>query len=121
MTWDAAVQHCATLSYGAHSDWRLPLVTELMSLVRGCPNIGTCAITEQCETTRCDINTCNDCAYYAGPSNRCYWPSEMKGDCSSYWSATNTYTTTRAYYVVFYLGNVYEYLKSDEFPARCVR
>ncbi|MBN2527712.1 MAG: DUF1566 domain-containing protein [Deltaproteobacteria bacterium] len=33
LTWAAAMKHCETLTYAGHSDWRLPAINELLSIV----------------------------------------------------------------------------------------
>lgn len=86
--WKDAQAYCSKLELGGYSDWRLPTISELRSLIRGCPanqTGGSCRVTDSCRSYKlCDEN-CPSCSYKEG---RCYWPSEMQGKCSWYWSSS---------------------------------
>ena len=49
--WDDAVSYCENLDEGGHSDWRLPNISELRTLILNCPASitgGICPVTESC-------------------------------------------------------------------------
>ena len=65
-----------------------------------------------------------DCPIDKGPTNGCYWPSQLKGECSYYLSDTHVWDDYAGGFfwdVSFNFGNVG--LGSDEFEyhVRCVR
>lgn len=94
MTWPAAKQYCAGLSLDGHSDWRLPDIDELRSLIRGCPDTAACGVckvnTNDCldDSCRWGDDSCDGCTYFKGPADGCYWPNDMQGECGSYWSSS---------------------------------
>ena len=50
-TWEEAVQYCANLTELGYSDWRLPTVDELRTLIQNCNGNeagGECSITDDC-------------------------------------------------------------------------
>lgn len=101
--WDEAKQYCADLEFGGSTDWRLPSIYELRSLVRGCPftqDGGTCNIDEgdclahSCwgDSCRCKQDSCgnNHCSEWDGPAaGGCYKPQEIQDECNGggYWSS----------------------------------
>jgi len=93
MTWIDAISHCESLTFATHSDWRLPNLKELTSLVddsKALPSIDTSVFE-----------------YTA--SNR-YWSSTTyAGRTSDVWSV--------------HFGNGYQYYsnKNDNYYVRCVR
>jgi hypothetical protein len=119
------VNHCGALDHGGRSDWRLPNMGELISLLRGCQN-GT--ETGDLSTSLCEMNhaswttTCAPCSNYYGPASGCYWDPAVGGTCGWYWSssfpATNSST---AWGVYFYNGEVSNISKFVDFRVRCVR
>lgn len=89
-----AKQYCLSLVLDGYDDWRLPTVSELRSLIRGCTGTqssGACNITDGgCANWTCRSSTCNGCTAGTGPAKGCFWPTEVEGTCEWYWSATVT-------------------------------
>jgi len=97
-TWESALTSCTVtlngMAYAGYTDWRLPNVRELMSIVHygatPAPRINTTA--------------------FPGTASGYYWTSTT---CVS--------NTTNAWYVDFSLGNVNYNSKSSNNYVRCVR
>jgi hypothetical protein len=89
---DDPVTYCATLSHDGLTDWRVPTIDELRTLVRGCSATepsGSCNVEEAgCLALACRDATCAGCAGNAGPAKGCYWPDGLKGECASTWSSS---------------------------------
>ena len=108
MTWANAITNCAALNaaagYGGNTDWRLPNVKELQSLVNYgnvSPAIG--------ETTSNDPAATHEVPFTNTQSN-------------AYWSSTtDAGTTGSAWYVVFYNGFVGSSAKASTNYVRPVR
>ena len=45
MTWQDAFNHCEYLNYGGYSDWRLPSITVLRTLIQNCDSSNGCEST----------------------------------------------------------------------------
>jgi hypothetical protein len=93
MTWRAAIDHCEGLTLDSHTDWRLPNLRELTSIVddtNSVPSIDTTAFEHTAS--------------------------------NYYWSST-TYAghTSDAWNVLFGSGGQYYYGKSSSLYVRCVR
>jgi len=125
--WDEAKSYCQNLNWGGYADWRLPSISELRSLVRGCPDTetgGSCRITDSCLDSSCWDNTCEGCSYDDGPANGCYWPSQLSGDCYWYLSSSAVGGSGYAWIVYFYNGTIYSYYGYGDDSVshvRCVR
>jgi len=122
LNWSDAKKYCSYLELGGYSDWRLPTISELRSLIRGCPQNqtgGSCRVTDRCLSFRLCHERCDACGYKYG---KCYWPSVLKGDCTYFWSSSAVVDLGHAWYVGFNFGYVdgYSYVYND-FYARCVR
>jgi hypothetical protein len=89
---EEAADHCAALNIGGLDDWRLPTVGELRGLIRGCDETvvgGSCGVDDSCVQASCGgLFGCLGCDQYQGPAGGCYWPAELGGNCSWYWSST---------------------------------
>ena len=92
-TWEAALSGCESFSYAGYSDWRLPNVRELESIV--------------------------DAGEQNPAINTTYF---LNTESSQYWTST-TYVpdTSYAWLVYFYNGGVNVYYKSYNFYVRPVR
>jgi hypothetical protein len=118
---------CSALNICGFNDWTVPTISELRSLVRGCPSIatgGTCAVTDTCLDTSCDVG-CTLCDNSAGPgSSGCYWPEGINGPCSLYWSSSvyldSARQSYRYRYIDFTNGNLWSCDPSDANYVRCV-
>ncbi|MBN1655663.1 MAG: DUF1566 domain-containing protein [Deltaproteobacteria bacterium] len=125
-TWTSARDHCYDLFLGGYTDWRIPTISELRSLVRGCTAThinGLCDISDDCPYSSCDSTDCLGCSDSEGPADGCYWPSDLGGFCNAaYWSATNYNTGTGYAWVLgFDQARFAERDKSTGADVRCVR
>lgn len=87
LSWEEAVAYCENLDELGYSDWRLPTVDELRTLIRNCPNHesdGPCTMTDKCLTNPggCDFENCRCCDFAPdgfynklGDSNTPLWSS----------------------------------------------
>ena len=126
MIWQEAIDYCTNLTQDDHSDWHLPTISELRSLIRGCPATetgGACGITDSClSESSCQDSACDGCSGGDGPAGGCYWPDEMQGDCSwYYWSASYAGDSSHAWHVRFDSGHIYSDSKDGVYNVRCVR
>jgi len=119
MDWEEAEVYCHDLG----DSWRLPTITELRSLIRGCPTTqrnGTCNVTTQCSRSDC-WTRCYSCPQKQGPrSDGCYL--NLRGICSWYWSGTSMDGGDGiAWYINFDSGLVGIHSKNIAHAVRCVR
>jgi uncharacterized protein (TIGR02145 family) len=132
--WSAAISYCDNLDLGGHTDWHLPNIDELISLIRGCQD-GTatgdlspslcemtpagCAETDSCVGWG---DACYWCSSGSGPASGCYWDPALGGACSAYWSSSShANDSSYAWFVTFGLGYVDITGKYVAIPVRCVR
>jgi hypothetical protein len=125
MTHEEAVSYCNGLSRGGATDWRLPTISELRSLVRDCGDTvpdGICGASDECFDDEVCYNIgCSGCPAREGPGpGGCYWDPSLSGKCSIYWSSTRT-QTTRYWFIKFDDGDVYSDVGAVTILARCVR
>ena len=134
LTWEEAAPHCDALSLGGYDDWRLPLIQELISLIRGCVDgvatgdmspSGCGAADPDCLGDSCFDSSCYPCDSGAGPGEfpACYWDPALLGECCTYWSSsTSADDADDAWYVFFEEGTANYGVKSfEDGDVRCVR
>ena len=133
--WEGAGSLCTGLSLGGHDNWRLPMIQELITLMRGCVNgvethdesPSECGVTDpDCLGDECDDLDCGDCDNLEGPStdpDGCYWAPELMGPCYYTWSSSDyADNLTEAWGVYFNSGHVATAGKIwGTNYARCVR
>ncbi len=114
MFWSAAQIHCDDLVLAGLSNWRLPSINELRSLIRGCPATmtgGSCNIADDgCLAPSCQNSSCDGCELTKNlGKDGMYWPYEVAGSCCGYWSISSTEDTdpVQAWGVGFGNGSVF--------------
>jgi len=126
VNWDNAVQHCQNLTLATYSDWRLPTISELRSIIIGCDAThtgGSCGIKDGCLSQACGGASCSGCMDGGGSANGCYWPLPLRGNCAWYWSSSEvTDFTDNAWFAGFWDGSIINCDKGMIIVyARCVR
>lgn len=126
--WAEAHDYCNGLTLCGYSDWELPDIGELRSLIRGCASTELASSSCYIEPGGCLDSSCNDgdlcevCSQDSGPADGCYWPSEMQGTCSRYWSSSRVEDDADgAWHVAFNVGAVYAIEVDGGERVRCVR
>lgn len=121
MTWQEAQDYCSNLTSCGYSDWHMPTISELRTLIQNCPATqtgGECGVTDSCLSySDCRNDACNGC-FISDSSNKSklgdtgwFWSSSVPSDNSNY-----------AWYVYFgQYGQVYDNNKSTNYSVRCVR
>lgn len=78
MTWNDAKSYCENLDEKGHTDWRLPTISELRTLVKNCPSTepgGECKVSENCLSGRCWSDACKGCLSESSIIENCGNPS----------------------------------------------
>ena len=122
--WSDAITYCDELIFAGYSDWHLPTISELRSLVRGCEDTetgGGCNVTDDCLEYSCIGNPCVGCNKDEGPADGCYWPEEIDGVCSYYWSSSSVTDRSEKWFVYFPFGLLLANTSNELYEARCVR
>lgn len=124
--WSAAIVYCDLLEAAGTDDWRLPSISELRTLVRGCPDVepgGTCPVTDDCHEPPCIVSgACAGCTPGGGPGvGGCYWTDGFPGGCGTwgFWSSTAN-GPDFAWFLEFRSAVVTISERRVEFGARCV-
>ncbi len=127
MKWSEAKAYCQNMS-GGHGGWRLPTISELRTLLRGCPATkkgGYCDVADNClEWKRCGSDaSCNGCSLKDGPApGGAYWPRQLGGVVGAYWSSSPVADINYgAWAVGFEYGHIFSNVFGKYNEARCVR
>lgn len=127
-TWREANRDCPDLDgLGGFHGWRLPTISELRSLIRGCPATetgGECGVTDDClGWSECSSDACRSCDLAEGPGiEGRYCPEDLEGDGSIYWSSSEQTDgeSSNAWTVVFHNGDVSDNGVHGVYDVRCV-
>lgn len=120
MTWHDAVSYCDNLTECGYSNWHLPTISELRTLIQNCSGTvtgGSCGVTDSCLSfSSCYEESCYSCSYDESGGY------SKLGDTSEFWSSSvlSDYSSD-AWGVVFYDGHVYGTSKGSISHVRCVR
>lgn len=119
-----SLDDCDDLEFAGSTAWRTPTISELRTLIRGCPGTevsGDCPVDDGCLESSCRSDTaCDGCTFDAGPDDGCYWDTMLKGSCSRWISAdSQTDDTGKRWSIDFDTGRI-SAVMSDEY-LRCVR
>ena len=121
------IAHCQNLGLGGLSGWRLPTISELRTLIRGCTATetgGSCGVTDLCLDRSCEDASCDSCPSGFGPINGCYGPPELPGGCDAFWSRSlfnDPVYEGWGWFVHFAAGYVHESPGDGRYSVRCVR
>ena len=125
MTWQDALDYCESSTRDSHADWHLPTISELRSLMRGCPDTqtgGSCGVVDECLSGACSSDKCYGCSGDEGPDGGCYWPVEAEGPCSWYWSSSSREGgDDSAWHINFGYGGIASPNQGHSSYVRCVR
>ena len=119
--WYDALTECSNLTEGGYSDWRLPTISELRTLIKDCPSSqigGSCAVKDPnclsssyCWNNDCQCNDYNDTGKY----------SRLGDIYDLISSSTLSDFTDLAWSVDFKYGSVSSQYKIHSTYIRCVR
>ncbi|MBP5406118.1 DUF1566 domain-containing protein [bacterium] len=120
MNWEAAKSYCENdVNEGGFTDWRLPKIDELRTLIQNCEGTvtgGMCAISDPDHLSTEDL-TDTDCIC-EGKENGYY---SKLGDDEWCWTSSSVNSEERAWYVLFNIGAIATDNKSNQHNLRCVR
>lgn len=121
----SAQSHCNGSTRDGFTDWRLPMIDELKSLIVGCGTKTTCPVSTSCtEVGRCHTSGCLGCTPRMGSGvNGCYWSATL-GDCvaSGLYSSTSVEGGPNFKWVVEFASAGIGYVDGTySSPYRCVR
>lgn len=124
MNWSNAKSYCANLKEDGYSDWRLPTISELRTLIKNCPETetgGECRVTDNClSSENCRTDACMGCESDKFSKN--LFKYSVLGTLEDLWSSSemSNYTIV-AWTVDFMHGSVGSKSKDHDSNVRCVR
>ena len=115
MNWKQANKYCENLKEGGSSNWRLPTISELRTLITECESTeagGSCGVTDQCLSVgECKNRACSGCGRRA--------QHNKFGDKGFFWSSSISPDNKNAWYIDFTYGSIHSHSNSEKF-VRCV-
>ncbi len=119
MDWVDAKAYCDNLKEDGYSDWRMPTISELRTLVKECSATetgGSCGVNDSClSESKCRNNNCNGCPSSDGKYS-------IFNDTGRFWSSSERKEDKRfVWFINFFNGSVYSDTKTGSGSVRCVR
>jgi len=127
MVWESADTHCKTASTDGFTDWLLPDISKLKTIVIGCAVAKTCGITDTCADSTCVNADCNGCTNGSGAGAEGLYLAPgiwtYTGDANGrFWSSTKTPDKADSYWFIrFSNASVAYNWDGSEYFVRCVR
>jgi hypothetical protein len=132
--WAESKAYCAALALDG-GGWHMPSISELRTLIRGCPNTvtgGACGITDSCLAPSCvDGLVCSGpdlCLVGSGPADGIYWPAGLfwpvgvQKDYYWVWSSSRFENESSGVVIIdFKRGHVHGLTDNSIAVVRCVR
>jgi len=120
INWNDAKRYCANLNENGCSNWRLPTISELRTLIKNCPPTeigGECKVTDDCLSYNCRNKACSGC------SSSSYGVYSVFGDTCWLWSSSEqSDARADAWGVLFNDGNISNYYEDGNvLNVRCLR
>ncbi len=115
--WGFAKKYCEDLDEGGYSDWRLPTISELKTIIKNCQSGGSaCRVSDNCLSS--DSCWSENCRCSFGGS----YGKLGDSDGVSLWSSSpRSDKTNYAWYVQFSNGGVFSGWGYEGYSVRCVR
>ncbi len=139
MNYSNAVKHCDGMDHAGFSDWRLPTISELRTLVVGFRDIepgGRCSVSDNCLKYSCIFqgrkeendhpcsNNVEDADLNGPGPEGCYFDDVWRTYCGKYWSSSKIEDTENQVFQIDFVKPsivpVYTDNSNFAFP-RCVR
>lgn len=120
LNWLEATEYCPKNTDGDYTDWRLPTIDELRTLIQNCPATetgGECEIIkDDCQYTSCLSEACAGCSSESGEKKY-----SKLGDTGRFWSSFKV--VYKVHVVDFDDGSILSssYPLDDYYSLRCVR
>ncbi len=114
LVFNEAELFCEELILDEYSEWRLPTLAELQSIIAGC---------DKCKEA--GENSCSGCPSKEGPDKGCYQTSRLNPfsstECGWMWSSTPGPNAANYYEVNFASAGIYSVAMGNTAGARCVQ
>jgi len=118
MAWYNAKEYCDNLTENGYSDWRMPTISELRTLIKNCPATetgGKCKVDNDCLLTTCWSDVCQCSNSSDGRYSKLRNTEELWSSSSSVDIELNSWS------VNFGSGSMDYYGKVNNLNVRCVR
>lgn len=119
LNWQDAYHYCPANTDGDYTDWRLPTIDELRTLIKNCPATetgGECEIITDCQYTSCFSEACAGCSSESGEEKY-----SKLGDTGIFWSSSKV--VYKVHIVDFDEGRIFSVSNplNEYYSLRCVR
>ncbi len=98
MQWHKAKSYCDDLTEFGHTDWLLPTISELRSLIKDCAGSksgGSCSVNDDCLSDSCWSSEC-----YCEDKNSAYFSYSKLSDHVTLWSSSEHADDYRTVWVI---------------------